>query len=176
MSPPAHAAPSSAAAPPEPAGAAFRLTREDRIRAAELEARARVLSTRLRCIECGHQSIEDSNADAAVFMRRMIRQQLREGQREPAILDALKLQFGDSVVYSPPFQGATAALWLTPVALLGTAAVVSVWRRRSSRPTSAAAAASLAAARRASQLPVHSMGTRRVRGHGPKVPRGPPNP
>lgn len=45
--------------------------REARLKAAEVEARARLLSTRIRCIECGHQSIEESNADIAVLLRRV---------------------------------------------------------------------------------------------------------
>ena len=45
--------------------------REARIKAAEVEARFRLFTTKIRCIECGHQSIEDSNADVAVLLRRV---------------------------------------------------------------------------------------------------------
>ncbi|CAI7890814.1 unnamed protein product [Closterium sp. NIES-53] len=114
--PSAVAAPAAAeAAAAADAAAVAAAAREQRLRAAELEARARVLSSKVRCVECGHQSIEESNADVAVFMRKMIRDELRAGRREGEILEALKGEYGDSVVYSPPFHGASAALWLTPV-------------------------------------------------------------
>ena len=46
-------------------------TPEDRARAAEVEARAVALSSKVRCLECGHQSIEESGADIAVLLRKV---------------------------------------------------------------------------------------------------------
>ncbi|CAI5954592.1 unnamed protein product [Closterium sp. NIES-65] len=111
---PAAAAPIAETATADAAAVAAAAAREQRLRAAELEARARVLSSKVRCVECGHQSIEESNADVAIFMRKMIRDELRAGRQEGEILESLKSEYGDSVVYSPPFHGASAALWLTP--------------------------------------------------------------
>ncbi|CAI5980764.1 unnamed protein product [Closterium sp. NIES-64] len=116
---PAAAAPIAETATADAAAVAAAAAREQRLRAAELEARARVLSSKVRCVECGHQSIEESNADVAIFMRKMIRDELRAGRQEGEILESLKSEYGDSVVYSPPFHGASAALWLTPVNISG---------------------------------------------------------
>lgn len=44
---------------------------EDRVRAAQVEARARHISHNVRCLECGHQSIEESAADIAVRLRKV---------------------------------------------------------------------------------------------------------
>ena len=45
---------------------------EDRVRAAQVEARARHISHNVRCLECGHQSIEESAADIAVRLRKVL--------------------------------------------------------------------------------------------------------
>ena len=56
-------------------------TPEDRARAAEVEARAVALSSKVRCLECGHQSIEESGADIAVLLRKVsrVRRRCRHG-------------------------------------------------------------------------------------------------
>jgi len=79
-----------------------------------------VLSRSIRCLECAsHQSIEDSHTDIATLMRRMIRDDLRRGMQEKDILEKLRTEYGDGVLYSPPmdFVGG-AALWLLPAACI----------------------------------------------------------
>lgn len=44
---------------------------EERVRNAQVEARARNISHNVRCLECGHQSIEESAADIAVRLRKV---------------------------------------------------------------------------------------------------------
>ena len=44
---------------------------ENRIRDAEVEARAVAISKNVRCLECGHQSIEESGANIAVHLRKV---------------------------------------------------------------------------------------------------------
>ena len=45
-----------------------------------LEQRARELSKQLRCLVCQNQSIDDSDADLARDLRRIVREQLARGQ------------------------------------------------------------------------------------------------
>lgn len=45
---------------------------EDRLQNAEIEARAVAISKNVRCLECGFQSIEESAADIAVQLRKVI--------------------------------------------------------------------------------------------------------
>jgi cytochrome c-type biogenesis protein CcmH len=44
---------------------------EERIKKAEIDARARNISHNVRCTECGSQSIEDSQADIAILLRKV---------------------------------------------------------------------------------------------------------
>eukprot|EP00897_Mesotaenium_endlicherianum_P007751 jgi/Mesen1/7003/ME000365S06141 len=104
-------------------------TMEDRIKAAQIEARAQAISSNVRCLECGHQSIEDSQADIAILLRRVIRQELKKGKHEKEIFAQLKEDYGDSVLYAPPFDAQTATLWLLPVICLGAAAGISLYRK-----------------------------------------------
>ncbi|KAL8043240.1 hypothetical protein ABFX02_09G106600 [Erythranthe guttata] len=86
-----------------------------------LEARARNISHNVRCTECGSQSIEDSQADVAVLLRKLIRDELRSGKSDKEIFQKLEDDFGETVLYAPKFDMQTAALWLSPLFFAGVA-------------------------------------------------------
>lgn len=44
---------------------------EERVRTAQVEARARNISHNVRCLECGHQAIEESQAEIAIKLRKV---------------------------------------------------------------------------------------------------------
>ncbi|XP_024370972.1 cytochrome c-type biogenesis CcmH-like mitochondrial protein isoform X2 [Physcomitrium patens] len=87
---------------------------EDRVRAAQVEARARHISHNVRCLECGHQSIEESAADIAVRLRKVIRDDIRAGKTDNEIYERLTTEYGETILYSPAFDAQTAVLWLGP--------------------------------------------------------------
>jgi cytochrome c-type biogenesis protein CcmH len=48
-------------------------TEEDEVKKTQLvDARARNISHNVRCTECGSQSIEDSQADIAILLRKVL--------------------------------------------------------------------------------------------------------
>ncbi|GFP81857.1 cytochrome c-type biogenesis protein ccmh [Phtheirospermum japonicum] len=79
-----------------------------------VEARARNISHNVRCTECGSQSIEDSQADIAILLRKLIRDEIRSGKSDKEIFKKLEDDFGETVLYTPKFDMQTAALWLSP--------------------------------------------------------------
>jgi cytochrome c-type biogenesis protein CcmH len=81
-------------------------------------ARAVDLAAQLRCLVCQNQSIAESNAELAVDLRRQIDQQIAAGRSDREILDFMTERYGDFVLYRPPFNAATALLWLGPALLL----------------------------------------------------------
>ena len=83
-----------------------------------LEARARQLSTGLRCLVCQNQSIDDSNADLAKDLRLLVRERLVAGDTDDEVIDYLVSRYGEFVLLKPRFDWATLALWGTPVAVL----------------------------------------------------------
>src|SRR6516165_5900876 len=83
-----------------------------------LEARARTLSSELRCLVCQNQSIDESNADLAHDLRLLLRQRLIAGDTDQQVLDYLVARYGVFVLLDPPFAPLTWVLWLTPPALV----------------------------------------------------------
>lgn len=96
-----------------------------------LEARARQLSSELRCLVCQNQSIDDSDAALAVDLRRIVRERLSAGDSDAAIRAFLVARYGDFVLLKPPLQAQTLLLWSLPglALLLGAAAAFRLFRR-----------------------------------------------
>ena len=101
-----------------------------------LEQRARDLSKQLRCLVCQNQSIDDSDADLARDLRRIVREQLLAGRSDEEIIDYLTARYGDFVLLKPPVEPATWGLWFGPalVLLIGAAGIAVYIRRRSAPP------------------------------------------
>ena len=100
-----------------------------------LEQRARELSKQLRCLVCQNQSIDDSDADLARDLRRIVREQLVAGRSDEEIIGYLTARYGDFVLLKPPIKPATWGLWFGPALVLVVAAagIVGYVRARSGR-------------------------------------------
>ncbi len=61
---------------------------------ARLEARARALSSELRCLVCQNQSIDDSNAPLARDLRLIVRERLRAGDSDATVRSFLVERYG----------------------------------------------------------------------------------
>ncbi len=102
-----------------------------------LEARAEALGRQLRCLVCQNESIEDSNADLARDLRRIVRQQIATGETDAATEAWVVARYGDFVRLRPPFNALTALLWASPV-LAVLAGLGAAWRgRRRPEPATA---------------------------------------
>lgn len=84
----------------------------------ELEAKVQRVSQELRCLVCQNQTIADSNAELAQDLRREVRSMLAGGSSEDEVRRFMVERYGDFVLYRPPFQATTLALWLGPFLLL----------------------------------------------------------
>ncbi|EDP66692.1 hypothetical protein BAL199_16563 [alpha proteobacterium BAL199] len=84
-----------------------------------LEARAREISAVVRCLVCQNQSIDDSNADLARDLRKLVRERLQAGDGDQQVLDFLVARYGPFVLLEPPRTRSTWLLWYGPFALLG---------------------------------------------------------
>jgi cytochrome c-type biogenesis protein CcmH len=106
-----------------------------------LEQRARGLAKQLRCLVCQNQSIDDSDAELAGDLRRLVRERLLDGDSDAEIIAFLTARYGDFVLLEPPLKPATWGLWFGPAVVLvlaaGGAAVY--LRRRRAAPTTAPA-------------------------------------
>ncbi len=100
-----------------------------------LEQRARQLSKQLRCLVCQNQSIDDSDAELADDLRRLVRERLVAGDTDQQIFEFLTARYGDFVLLRPPVEPATWGLWFGPVTLLLVGAGgIAIHLRRRRRP------------------------------------------
>lgn len=104
-----------------------------------LEARARALSKELRCLVCQNQSIDDSDAELARDLRRIVREELEAGKSDEEIIAFLTARYGDFVLLKPPVKPATYGLWIGPFVLLAIGGLgLAVYLRRRPREPLAA--------------------------------------
>jgi cytochrome c-type biogenesis protein CcmH len=95
----------------------------------KLEARARHLSTGLRCLVCQNQSIDDSSAPLARDLRLLVRERLQSGETDAQVMRFITDRYGQFVLLNPPVGRNTLLLWATPILLLLASALL-WWRRR----------------------------------------------
>ena len=100
------------------------------------ELRAEAIGHQLRCLVCQNESVEDSNADLARDLRRIVRQRIVVGDSDQQVIDWMVARYGNFVRLRPPFNAMTLVLWGAPgIALLvGGAAVVVSRSRRPAAP------------------------------------------
>lgn len=98
----------------------------------KVEERLKSIAHELRCLVCQNQTIADSDAPLAVDLRKQVRTMIGEGKSDTEIRGYMVERYGDFVLYKPPFNAATAVLWVGPGLLIvgGFIAMFFVLRRR----------------------------------------------
>jgi len=97
-----------------------------------VSSRATHLESLVRCPSCEDLSVAQSNATAAIAVRREIVAQVRAGRSDTQILTSLEATYGSAIFLSPSTSGLGTILWLAPI-LVGLLVLVSgarLWRRR----------------------------------------------
>lgn len=86
----------------------------------------------MRCPKCQNQNLAGSDAPIANDLRHELQRLLKEGKSDREITDYMVSRYGEFILYEPPFDKKTAALWLAPVAFLiiGIGVLVKIARRR----------------------------------------------
>lgn len=103
----------------------------EQLRNPALEARARQISTGLRCLVCQNETIDESNASLAHDIRVLLRERLTAGDTDEQAVKAIVDRYGEFVLLDPPVRPATYVLWFGPVAiLLGALFGGMLWLRR----------------------------------------------
>ena len=87
----------------------------------------------LRCPKCKNQNLAGSNAPIAQDLRRELHRLIKEDADNDDIVDFMVDRYGDFVLYRPPLQGNTYALWFGTLGmfLLGLVILIVVILRRS---------------------------------------------
>ncbi len=97
------------------------------------EARARAIFEDVRCLVCQNESIDDSEAELAGDLRRIVREQVRQGRSDAEIKRFLTDRYGEFVLLTPAFNIGNLALWGGPflAAALGLVLLLRRLRNRS---------------------------------------------
>jgi cytochrome c-type biogenesis protein CcmH len=119
------------------AAPAFAVNPDEVLSDPALEARARTLSSELRCMVCQNQSIDDSNADLAKDLRLLVRERITDGDSDEQVLNYIVSRYGEFVLLKPRVSVRTLLLWGAPVLLIlaGGASLVVFARKRAGKPT-----------------------------------------
>ena len=90
----------------------------DRLPNPAQEARARHLFQQLRCVVCQNESVDDSQAEIAGDVRRIVRAQISQGRTDVQVRDFLVQRYGEFILLKPSLNPGNLALWLTPFAIV----------------------------------------------------------
>ena len=82
------------------------------------ELRARNISKNIRCMVCQNQSIDESNAPLAKDLRILIRDKIKEGNKDEEIYKFLTDRYGDFILLKPPLNSKNLILWFLPFIFL----------------------------------------------------------
>jgi len=92
----------------------FTVEPEEVLKNQKQELRARNISKNIRCMVCQNQSIDESNASLAKDLRILIRNKIKEGNKDEEIYKFLTERYGDFILLNPPIKLNTLALWFLP--------------------------------------------------------------
>lgn len=98
--------------------AAVAVTPAEQLADPVLESRAREISKLLRCPQCQSESIDDSNAEIAQDLRRLVRERLVAGDTDRQVIDYAVARYGEYVLFLPEARGINLVLWGAGPALL----------------------------------------------------------
>lgn len=98
----------------------------------QLQQRYESLIHDFRCLVCFDESIANSDADLAADFRHQVHQMVAAGKSDQQIKSFMIKRYGDFILYQPPLQPNTWALWGGPFVLLliGLVTLIFILRRR----------------------------------------------
>ena len=82
------------------------------------EERAHNLFLQVKCLVCKGQVIENSDAQIAFDLRKLIRDKISQGSTDKEIKDFLVENYGIEILTFPPLNQETLFLWLSPIIFL----------------------------------------------------------
>ena len=97
------------------------------------ELRARNISKNIRCMVCQNQSIDESNAPLAKDLRILIRDKIKEGNKDEEIYKFLTDRYGNFILLKPPLNSKNLILWFLPFIFLILGTYVVFYHNKKSR-------------------------------------------
>lgn len=82
------------------------------------EAKAREIFQEVRCVVCQNESIDDSDAEIAGDLRKIIRDQVAKGRSRDEVLGFLTNRYGEFILLRPRVSLQNALLWGAPILVI----------------------------------------------------------
>ncbi|MBR7620861.1 cytochrome c-type biogenesis protein CcmH [Phenylobacterium sp. 20VBR1] len=98
------------------------------------EARARAIFAQVRCLVCQNESIDDSQAELAGDLRRLVRDQIAAGKSDGQVKTYLTDRYGEFVLLKPAFSWGNGALWGAPFLVVTLGLLLWLRNLRTPRP------------------------------------------
>ena len=76
------------------------------------------LTEELRCPKCQNQNLADSNSQISIDLRNQVAILIEDGKSEDEVKSYMVQRYGEFVLYKPPVENSTLALWLGPFVML----------------------------------------------------------
>ena len=74
----------------------------------------------IRCLVCQGQSLNDSNSDFAVDLKKVIKKKIINKETDKEIYKYLTERYGDWILFDPPLKKKTLLFWVLPfITLIG---------------------------------------------------------
>ena len=89
----------------------------------EVERRSTSINKMLMCPVCPGESIDQSQNDLAINMKRIVKEQIAEGKTDKQILNYFVQKYGVLVLMEPPRSGLGILVWTIPVLAFGVASM-----------------------------------------------------
>lgn len=72
----------------------------------------------IRCLVCQGQSLNDSNSDFAIDLKKVIKKKIINKKSDKEIYNYLTERYGDWILFDPPLKKKTLLLWALPLITL----------------------------------------------------------
>tara|TARA_B100000780_G_scaffold228938_1_gene168465 strand:- start:4988 stop:5356 length:369 start_codon:yes stop_codon:yes gene_type:complete len=72
----------------------------------------------IRCLVCQGQSLNDSNSDFAIDLKKVIKKKIMNNQTDREIYKYLTDRYGDWILFDPPLKMKTILLWILPFSFI----------------------------------------------------------
>lgn len=76
------------------------------------------LTEELRCPKCQNQNLADSNSQISIDLRNQVAILIEDGKSEDEVKSYMVQRYGEFVLYKPPVENSTLALWFGPFVML----------------------------------------------------------
>ena len=111
----------------------FAVEPDEILKNSKYELRARSISKNIRCMVCQNQSIDESNAPLAKDLRILIRDKIKEGNKDEEIYKFLTDRYGNFILLKPPLNSKNLILWFLPFIFLILGIYVVFYHNKKSR-------------------------------------------